>query len=216
MRDEGQGIDAQLLPRLFDLFMQGDRSLDRAQGGLGIGLTIVKLLVEMHGGTVEARSAGLGKGSDSASGCRARISQRPPLTPQVAGENCLRPRRVLVVEDNTDAAESLRALLRTDGHAGGGGERRGGRSCHAGLFPADIVLLDVGLPRMDGFMVAHAIRDVLRWKAAAEAARTHRLWREEDRPAALKAGFDGTSQAGGSAAPAADLADEPASMVRST
>lgn len=193
VRDSGVGIDPQLLPHLFDLFLQGDRTLDRAQGGLGVGLTIVKLLVEMHGGSVEARSAGLGKGSEF----RIRLPRgRPPVAaapPQVPEDrNAVRSRRVLVIEDNADAAESMRTLLRTDGHTvelvhdGAAGLAR------LEDFRADIVLLDIGLPRMDGFMVAHAIRE--RFALAGRRPKLLALTgygRDEDRHAALKAGFDG-------------------------
>jgi CheY-like chemotaxis protein len=193
VRDPGIGIDAQLLPHLFDLFLQGDRTLDRTEGGLGVGLTIVKLLVEMHGGSVAVSSAGLGKGSefrirlprvaggDATPGPQAR-DDRPPV----------RTRRVLVIEDSVDAADSLRAVLRTDGH-----EVEVVHDGAAGLakledFGAEIVLLDIGLPRMDGYMVAHAIRE--RFALAGRRPRLLALTgygRDDDRQAALKAGFDG-------------------------
>jgi signal transduction histidine kinase/ActR/RegA family two-component response regulator len=193
VQDPGVGIDAQLLPLLFDPFLQGDRTLDRAQGGLGVGLTIVKLLVEMHGGTVSAYSAGLGKGSEF----RIRLPRAlAPLPASVASSHdeagTVRPRRVLVIEDNADAAESMRAVLRTDRH-----EVEVVYDGAAGLakledFRADIVLLDIGLPRMDGYMVAHAIRE--RFALAGRRPKLLALTgygREDDRSAALKAGFDG-------------------------
>ena len=193
VRDPGAGIDAQLLPHLFDLFLQGDRTLDRAQGGLGVGLTIVKLLVGMHGGRVEANSAGLGKGSVFRIQLpRVQAPVEPPA-PQLSDERpAVRPRRVLIIEDNADAAESMRAVLRTDGH-----HVEVVYDGAAGLasledFRADFVLLDIGLPRMDGFMVAHAIRE--RFALAARRPRLLALTgygREEDRASALKAGFDG-------------------------
>ena len=192
VRDEGLGIDAQLMPRLFDLFMQGDRSLDRAEGGLGIGLTIVKHLVEMHGGTVEALSEGLGRGSEF----RIRL---PRATAYLSGrameslppEFHVRRRRVLVVEDNVDAGESLRDLLLLDDH-----EVlvvNSGRQALSSLdfFAAEVVLLDVGLPHMDGYMVAHAIR--ARYPAGGSRPRIVALTGyggEEDRLAALRSGFD--------------------------
>jgi CheY-like chemotaxis protein/two-component sensor histidine kinase len=193
VRDPGVGIDAQLLPLLFDPFLQGDRSLDRSQGGLGVGLTIVKLLVEMHGGGVTAHSAGLGKGSEF----RVRLPRvfaPVPVSAAPEGEErkAVRPRRVLVIEDNADAAESLRAVLRTDHH-----EVEVVYDGAAGLakledFRADIVLLDIGLPRMDGYMVAHAIRE--RFALAGRRPKLLALTgygRDDDRNAALKAGFDG-------------------------
>jgi signal transduction histidine kinase/ActR/RegA family two-component response regulator len=191
--DPGAGIDAQLLPLLFDPFLQGDRSLDRSQGGLGVGLTIVKLLVEMHGGSVTAQSAGLGKGSEFHIRLPRVIESIPASAAPADDERkAVRPRRVLVIEDNVDAAESLRTLLRTDRH-----EVEVVHDGVAGLakledFRADVVLLDIGLPRMDGHMVAHAIRE--RFALAGRRPKLLALTgygRDDDRHAALKAGFDG-------------------------
>jgi signal transduction histidine kinase/CheY-like chemotaxis protein len=192
VRDEGIGIDREQLPRLFDLFMQGDRSLDRAQGGLGIGLTIVKHLVEMHGGTVAALSEGLGLGSEF----RVRLPRAfgPPASDAVqqrGPQHQQRKRRVLVVDDDPDCAESLRDVLRLEGH-----EVRVASDGAAALamfdeFAVEVVLLDVGLPRMDGYMVAHAIR--ARFAAGHLRPRLLALTgygREEDRQAALRSGFD--------------------------
>jgi signal transduction histidine kinase/ActR/RegA family two-component response regulator len=193
VRDPGVGIDAQLLPHLFDLFLQGDRTLDRAQGGLGVGLTIVKLLVEMHGGSVKALSAGLGKGSEFQIRLPRVRAEPVARTPELDfAFKPGRPRRVLVVEDSLDAAESMRALLRTEGHEVE--VLQDGAAALARLedFRADIVLLDIGLPRMDGYMVAHAIRE--RFSLAGRRPRLLALTgygREEDRRAAFKAGFDG-------------------------
>jgi signal transduction histidine kinase/ActR/RegA family two-component response regulator len=189
--DPGAGIDPQLLPHVFDLFLQGDRSLDRAQGGLGIGLTIVKHLAEMHGGGIEASSPGLGKGSEF----RLRLPRvaRPPRDhvgsnpPQVRA----RRRRVLVVDDNNDCAESLRDVLRLDGHTAVVVNDGPAALSTLDDFPADVVLLDVGLPRMDGYMVAHAIR--ARYAPGRPRPRIVALTgygREEDRQSALRSGFD--------------------------
>ena len=192
VRDEGQGIDAQLMPRLFDLFMQGDRSLDRAQGGLGIGLTIVKHLVEMHGGDVEASSAGLGKGSEfriRLPRATAYLSGRPVET--LPPEKHVRRRRVLVVEDNVDAAESMRDLLLLDDHEVVVVHSGTQAMARLDTFPAEVVLLDVGLPRMDGYMVAHAIR--ARFPAGSPRPRLVALTgygTDEDRLAAIRSGFD--------------------------
>ena len=193
VRDPGIGIDAQLLPLLFDPFLQGDRSLDRSQGGLGVGLTIVKLLVEMHGGSVVAHSAGLGKGSEFRIRLPRVLAPMPASAAPADDERKpVRPRRVLVIEDNPDAAESIRAVLRTDRH-----EVEVVHDGAAGLakledFRADIVLLDIGLPRMDGYMVAHAIRE--RFALAGRRPKLLALTgygRDDDRHAALRAGFDG-------------------------
>jgi len=193
VQDPGVGIDAQMLPLLFDPFLQGDRTLDRAQGGLGVGLTIVKLLVEMHGGSVSAHSAGLGKGSEFRIRLPRSLAPLPVSAPFAHDEHrAVRPRRVLVIEDNADAAESMRAVLRTDRH-----DVEVVHDGAAGLamledFRADFVLLDIGLPRMDGYMVAHAIRE--RFALAGRRPKLLALTgygRDDDRNAALKAGFDG-------------------------
>jgi PAS domain S-box-containing protein len=194
VRDEGVGIDPQMLPHVFDVFQQGDRSLDRSHGGLGIGLTVVRHLVEQHGGRVQVKSEGLGKGSEF------RIElPRVPAPPKPIFADGAAPvanpavrRRVLVVDDNRDAAESLRELLKMSGHDVKVVSDGASALSRLDDFRADIVLLDIGLPRMDGFMVAHAIR--------ARFAHPHvrpRLFaltghgREEERNSALRSGFDG-------------------------
>ncbi len=192
VRDAGIGIDPQMLPQVFDVFLQGDRTLDRAHDGLGIGLTVVKHLVEMHGGTVRARSGGLGKGSEF------RIELpcvAAPLAAKGAGTEPSRAatrRRVLVVEDNRDAGESLREVLSMHGH--GVEVVHDGAAALARLeeFAADVVLMDIGLPRMDGYMVAHAIR--ARFAPSQRRPRLIALSghaRDVDRESALRAGFDG-------------------------
>jgi signal transduction histidine kinase/ActR/RegA family two-component response regulator len=192
VRDTGVGIDPQLLPHLFDLFLQGDRTLDRSQGGIGVGLTIVKLLVEMHGGSVRASSAGLGRGSEFQIRLpRVRAGSRAPEGAPEITLKPVRPRRILVVDDNLDAAESLRELLHSEGH--NVEVLQDGAAALARLedFRADIVLLDIGLPRMDGYMVAHAIRE--RFALSGRRPRLLALTgygRDEDRNAAIKAGFD--------------------------
>jgi PAS domain S-box-containing protein len=195
VRDEGLGIDPQMLPLVFDVFLQGDRTLDRSHSGLGIGLTIVRHLVELHGGRVQASSAGLGKGSDFRVEL-PRVSAPPVFAPRVAegGAAAPTPRRILVVEDNQDAAESLRELLQMSGH-----EVRvvtGGALALAMLeeFRAEIVLLDLGLPRMDGFMVAHAIRARFAHLQPQLRPRLYALTGyglEDERHSALRSGFDG-------------------------
>lgn len=192
VRDTGAGIEAQMLPRVFDLFRQGNQSLDRSQGGLGIGLTIVKHLVEMHGGRVTAQSPGIGQGSE--------FKLLLPRTPARVGEQSTpatnigqrrRPRRVLVVEDNRDAALSLRELLTLEGHQVEVVHDGAAALSKLDEYEADLVLLDVGLPRMDGYEVANAIRS-----RAAQGRPRPRLialtgyGREEDRQSAIRAGFD--------------------------
>jgi PAS domain S-box-containing protein len=155
--DHGAGIAPDVLPVVFDLFVQSARTLDRAQGGLGIGLSVVKRLVEMHGGRVTARSGGVGQG--------ATFEIRLPLIPMpdAAAEaepapRGLPPRRVLLIDDNEDAAESLALMLGADGH-----EVRTGFSATdalemAAAWQPDIMLLDIGLPGLDGYEVARRLR----------------------------------------------------------
>src|SRR5262249_14323266 len=117
--DTGIGMTPEMVARAFDLFVQADRSLDRSQGGLGIGLTLVKRLVEMHGGTVAARSEGPGRGSEFIVQLRTLAEQRPsdrPETQAAAPSQCARTRRILIVEDNVDAAQSLALLLQMQRH----------------------------------------------------------------------------------------------------
>jgi len=192
VRDQGVGIDAQMLPQVFDTYLQGDRSLDRSDGGLGIGLAIVRHLVELHGGRVQASSEGLGKGSEFRVEL-PRVKAPPALMPR-NGEKPTKPvirRRILVVDDNRDAAESLRELLQMSGHEVRVAANGADALALLDEFRADLVVLDIGLPRMDGFMVAHAIR-----ARFAQSQRRPRLLaltghgREEDRHSALRSGFD--------------------------
>ncbi|HKW82277.1 MAG TPA: hybrid sensor histidine kinase/response regulator [Burkholderiaceae bacterium] len=156
VRDEGVGMDAQILPHVFDLFVQGDQSLDRAQGGLGIGLTVAKRLVELHGGRIEVRSDGPGRGSEvtiTLPGGVLRSTERavPKAQP-------VKARRILIVDDNADSAMSLSVLLELEGH-----EVRSARNGPAAMqeleqFHAQVVLMDVGLPGLDGYATADLIR----------------------------------------------------------
>ncbi len=161
VKDTGIGILPEMLPRIFDLFVQADRSLDRAQGGLGIGLTLVKRLVQLHEGKIEAHSPGVGKGSEFVVRMLA-VSEVTPIkndcVPECPAESG-RPLRVLVVEDNPDTAESLAMLLRLYGH-----EVKTANAGPAGLQATlsqipDVVLLDLGLPGIDGYEVARRIRE---------------------------------------------------------
>jgi PAS domain S-box-containing protein len=156
--DNGMGIAAELLPNIFDLFVQGERTADRAQGGLGIGLSVVRRLVEMHGGQVSATSAGPGAGSTFR--IRLPLSDRPvPATPARRIDRHIDAQRVLVVDDNADAADSLAELLRMRGHEAQAAYDGRDALERLRLMPADIVLLDIGLPEMDGYEVASRIRD---------------------------------------------------------
>jgi CheY-like chemotaxis protein/two-component sensor histidine kinase len=160
VRDNGIGVPPDVLERVFEPFVQSEGSLARSEGGLGIGLTLVRSLVEMHGGSVEAHSPGLGQGSEFVVRLPARVpaeKSAPMPEPEVAFSS--RGLRVLVVEDNVDAAESLAALLRLWGHEV--------RMVHDGLAALDaareqhpeVVLLDIGLPGLDGYQVAKRLRE---------------------------------------------------------
>jgi signal transduction histidine kinase/ActR/RegA family two-component response regulator len=160
VRDNGIGIAADLLPKVFDLFSQADRSLARSEGGMGIGLTLVRRLVELHGGAVEAFSAGTGCGSEFV--VRLPLIEHsaavPAAIPRVVAHNGAVPLRVLVVDDNIDAAGSLEMLLALNGHEV--------RSVHDGFkavsiaeeWNPDVLLLDIGLPGMNGYEVASRLR----------------------------------------------------------
>ncbi len=164
VRDNGSGIPADVLPHVFDLFTQAERTIDRSQGGLGIGLTVVRSLVEMHGGSAEAHSEGPGRGSEFV----IRLpSHRPSsLVPgpsretggEGPGTGDKGQIRVLVVDDNVDAAESLATLLQLSGHEVRAVYDGPGALAAARAFRPGAVVLDVGLPGMDGYEVARRLR----------------------------------------------------------
>jgi PAS domain S-box-containing protein len=158
--DNGVGIAPAMLPRIFDLFMQGERPLDRAQGGLGIGLTLVRRLVEMHGGSVRAASGGPGMGSEFL--VELPLAETPPHTVAEgggrAGGRMAVPRRVLVVDDNVDAARTLAEALGSWGHEVHVVHEGPAAVEEALRLRPDVVLLDIGLPRMDGYAVAGRLR----------------------------------------------------------
>jgi PAS domain S-box-containing protein len=156
--DNGSGIEPELLPRLFEPFMQADRTLARSGGGLGLGLVLVKGLVELHGGTVSASSAGSGQGAEFVVrlplDAEATAAARAPAPGGATGSG----RRLLVIEDDADVGEALRAALEVGGHeveiAANGYEG----IAKARVFHPEVVLCDIGLPGMDGYAVARAIR----------------------------------------------------------
>jgi PAS domain S-box-containing protein len=159
VRDSGIGIAPEVLPRIFDLFTQADPSLERSQGGLGIGLNLVQRLVELHGGTVEARSPGLHRGSEFAVRL-ATVSAPgadPAVTPAPPELRCAPGLRLLLVDDNVDACNMLAILLRHDGHAVQA-VHTGPDGLQAALaWRPDVVLLDIGLPGIDGYQVARRL-----------------------------------------------------------
>ncbi len=191
VRDTGVGIPREMLSRVFELFTQVERSLARSEGGLGIGLTLVKNLVELHGGTVEAHSDGPGRGSEFV--VRLPVLSLPHAANAGEGERtrslAVPSRRILVVDDNVDAAQSLAMLLQVSGHEV--------RTAHDGptalqlaqTWPPQAVLLDIGLPRMDGYEVARRLRQQPAMENALLVALTG-YGQEEDRRRALEAGFN--------------------------
>jgi len=190
VRDDGCGIAPEMLPRVFDLFAQADRGLDRAQGGLGIGLTVVKQLAELHGGRVEARSDGLGKGAEFVVRLPALVAACEETLRVPSPERARSARaRVLLVEDNADAAESLVLLLELLGH-----RVRVTRDGPSALEAAranvpDVMIVDIGLPGMDGYEVARQVRQDAGLRPILLVALTG-YGREDDRRRALAAGFD--------------------------
>ena len=162
VRDEGMGIEPDLLPRVFELFTQGQRSMDRAQGGLGLGLTLVKSIVELHGGSVHAASAGPAQGSEfvlrfptvEAPALATVATNASPKLQKGPGPR----RRILLVDDNRDAAETLAAALDLGGHEVRVAFDGPGAIAIAREFKPQAALLDIGLPVMDGYELAEKLR----------------------------------------------------------
>ncbi|MDB6102373.1 MAG: Multi-sensor hybrid histidine kinase [Gammaproteobacteria bacterium] len=185
--DTGAGISPELLPRVFDLFVQGDRSLDRSLGGLGIGLSVARQLIEMHGGRVVALSPGLGRGSTFK--LWLPLVERPGELAGDAAQHKQLPRRVLIADDNVDAADSLAAVLDLDGHVTKPVYSARDVLAQTVAFAPDIILLDIGLPEMDGYEVARRIRAVKRLDGVKLVALTG-YGQIEDVRRAQEAGFD--------------------------
>ncbi len=194
VKDQGAGIEPAFLPHIFDLFAQADQSLDRSQGGLGIGLTLVKHLVEQHGGTVVARSEGSGKGAELCVSLPAEIAAHGSLPVETSAPGHISPSsqvrgRVLVVDDLVASAETLMALLEMEGYEV--------QLAHEGItalkiaesFKPDVVLLDIGLPGMNGFEVAMRMRNLPGLRDALLIALTG-YGEAESRSRSEQAGFD--------------------------
>lgn len=183
--DNGMGIAPELLPTLFELFVQGDRSIDRAQGGLGIGLSVVKRLIEMHGGEVSADSAGPGRGSSFR--IRLPLVEAPAAPDRAHAKQAAQPRRILVVDDNADSANSLTLNLRLDGHETEAVYGSIDALERVESLQPDIILLDIGLPEMDGYQVAARIR---RTQLPVTIIALTGYGQQEDIQRARAAGFD--------------------------
>jgi two-component system CheB/CheR fusion protein len=189
VKDTGIGIAPDMLRRVFDLFAQADTSLDRAEGGLGIGLTLAERLTRMHGGTLEVQSAGARQGSTFTVRLpRVDAHVEQEVAPRLSAAPH-RPLRVLIVDDNDDSAEMLQALMEMSGHIA--------HVAHDGVsaVPAaletrpDVILMDIGLPGKDGYQVVKELRS-LPELAAARIVATTGYGRAEDRERCLAAGFD--------------------------
>jgi PAS domain S-box-containing protein len=191
VRDTGIGIPADLLPKIFDLFTQGDGSLDRSEGGLGIGLTLVHKLVQMHGGSVEAHSEGPGSGSEFV--VRLPLLDAPSPDDATLQDAESSPptgsRRVLVVDDNHDSAESMAILVEIWGHEVRTAHDGPAALALAAEYRPDVVLLDIGLPGMSGYEVAKRLQELPGLERAILVAVTG-YGQQSDRERTREAGFD--------------------------
>ncbi|HKH48882.1 MAG TPA: ATP-binding protein, partial [Thermoanaerobaculia bacterium] len=192
VRDTGIGIPAELLPKVFDLFRQGDRSLDRAEGGLGIGLTLVQQIALLHGGSVQAWSEGAGRGAEIIfrlpllSGVRA---EDPPQARSLDVPRANVARKVLVVDDNRDATATLEMLVQLWGHEVRTAHTGPAALAEAAIYRPEVVLLDIGLPGMDGYEVAQRLRKLDGLRKVLLIAITG-YGQENDRRRSREAGFD--------------------------
>lgn len=190
--DHGIGIDAELLPRVFDMFAQGQRGLDRSQGGLGVGLTLARLLTELHGGHIDVFSEGRDRGSSfsvrlprATSGEAAAV----PSAPQIEHAGQAPAASILVVDDNLDAAEALSAILEIEGHTVRISQDGEQALDDLVAFRPAVVILDIGLPRLDGYAVARRMRQMPEGESVLLIALTG-YGQQADRLRALEAGFD--------------------------
>lgn len=189
--DNGKGIGPALLPHVFDLFVQGEAGIDREQGGLGLGLTLVRRLVEMHGGSVEARSEGEGRGSEFI--VRLPLMHEPqpgPAAPEDVAGGANGHARILLVDDSRDTIATLEALLRFEGYDVASAHDGESGLALAMSFQPRVVLLDIGLPGMDGCQVARALRALPPEKRPAVLIGLSGYGQPADRQRAMDAGFD--------------------------
>jgi len=190
VKDTGIGIAPDQLPRIFQMFSQIDRSLEKSQGGLGIGLALVRRLVEMHGGSIEVKSDGVGKGSEfivrmpvMIEATRLQAMEREEIASSKTSF------RVLIVDDNRDAADSLGMMLRLTGHQPKTAYDGQAALAIAEEFRPDVMLLDIGLPKLSGHEVAQRIREQPWGRQIVLIALTG--WsQDEDRERSKSAGFD--------------------------
>jgi signal transduction histidine kinase/DNA-binding response OmpR family regulator len=192
IRDSGVGIPEHLLPHVFEMFMQGDRSLDRAQGGLGIGLTLVRSLVELHGGRVDVLSEGLGHGSDFVVRLPVLAPEAAPIAVETPPQACAPKgdsRRILLIDDNVDLTSTMSALLRMGGHeVTVCCDGPSGIEAATELQP-EVILVDIGLPGMNGYEVASRLRQMSVFDRTLLVAVTG-YGQADDRRRSREAGFD--------------------------
>jgi two-component system CheB/CheR fusion protein len=192
VRDTGEGLSAELQPNLFSMFTQGDRSFDRMRSGLGVGLALVKSLVELHEGTVEAHSEGPDKGSEFL--IRLPLAPidfiaKPQAPERVKPPPAIKPRRILVIDDNEDQVRSLATLLKLLGHEVQTAHDGSNAVALAETFVPDLALVDIGLPGMNGYDVARRLRQIPKLQKALLVAQTG--WgQDDDRRRSELAGFD--------------------------
>jgi PAS domain S-box-containing protein len=189
VEDNGVGVTQELLPYIFDIFTQGERSIDRATGGLGLGLALVKSLAELHGGSVACVSGGVGQGSRFTVRLPRTRASEPALAPRLApAASAQEPLRILVVDDNVDAARMLKDLLELDGHEAAIEHDPYRAIARAAAGALDVGVLDIGLPGMDGNALArHLLAQPATRNMVCIAVTGY--GREQDRDAALAAGF---------------------------
>jgi CheY-like chemotaxis protein len=190
VRDTGIGIAPELRNRVFDMFLQGDRSLERTRGGLGVGLTLVRSLVALHGGRVDAWSEGVGRGSEFMVLLPVEsVAEEAPAVDGSSQPGPGRTLRVLVADDNEDSREMLKYLLTSEGHtvvtAADGDEAYRAMS----TSPPDVGILDVSMPRLNGFSLAQKLRENESMKSTFLIALSG-LGQPEDKESAIAAGFD--------------------------
>jgi CheY-like chemotaxis protein len=191
VRDTGVGIAPEALPHIFDMFMQGDRSLEKTRGGLGVGLTLVRDLVALHGGTVQARSEGPGAGSEFivTLPMDPALQAEPVASDSEDGETAAHPLRILVADDNEDGREMLALFLQQKGHQVATAADGPKALAAVADFRPDVAVLDVGMPGLNGYDVAARLRERYGDGSLVLVALSG-LGQEADKARAAQSGFD--------------------------